>query len=560
MLTDLVVEGLGVIDRAELSLQPGCTALTGETGAGKTLVVAAVSLLLGGRGDRSLVRTGAHEARVEGRFLLTPQHPAVDVLIGRGLLDSEMVADETEVVVVRTVGADGRSGKVRVNGRLASAGVLGEIGPLLVEIAGQHAHARLGTPAYAREALDAFAGAGELAHEVALAVRAAGRARRSLEEHAADERERRRRLDVLRFEIDEIEAAAPRDGEGVDLAAEASRREHAEQIALALDDALEALHGEGGAGELLARARRALAAAAGADPALAKLSDRVETVTIEVTDIAEDARGRLVIPDPATLAEIRARLDVLARLTRKYGGDEVEVLAYLDRARTEAAAIELVDSDRERLVADVEALERHARELAARLSASRRAAAPTLADAARGLLAELAMPAARLEVGLEDRPLAEAGAETVELRFAADAGEEARPVGKVASGGELSRLALALHLLTRTGAAPTLVFDEIDAGVGGAAAQQVGRALARLARESAAQVVVVTHLPQVAAFAEHHFAIRKDAGDGRVAAAVQRVDGNERLTELSRMLAGLPDSELAREHAQELLEVAASPR
>jgi DNA repair protein RecN (Recombination protein N) len=560
MLTDLVVEGLGVIDRAELSLQPGCTALTGETGAGKTLVVAALSLVLGGRADRNLVRTGAGEARVEARFVLSPAHPAADLLSARGVLDLHSSDGEVEVVVVRTVAADGRSGKVRVNGTLASAGILAEAGPLLVEIAGQHAHARLASPGYAREALDAYAGTQDLAREVASAVRATSRARRALEELAANERERRRRLDVLRFEIDEIEGAAPRAGEAAELAAEASRREHAEQIALALNNAVDALHGEGGADELLARARTALAAAADADPAVTTLSERVDAVMIEVTDIAEEARARLVAPDPAALAEIRARLDVLARVIRKFGGDEIEVLAYLARARTELAAIEFADSDRERLTGEVEVLEARAGELASRLSAERAAAAPDMAEEARKLLTELAMPSARLEVSLEPRSLTEAGREVIELRFAADAGEALRPVGKVASGGEMSRLALVLHLLTRTGAAETLVFDEIDAGVGGTAAQQVGRALARLAREFAAQVIVVTHLPQVAAFAEHHFTIRKDAAHGRVAAALKRVDGNERLTELSRMLAGLPDSEFAREHAQELLEVAASPR
>lgn len=556
MLTDLLVEDLGVIGSAEVSLERGCTALTGETGAGKTLVVAALSLLLGARADRTLVREGAAEARVEGRFVMSRAHPAATVVAGNGLLDDG--SGDAEIVVSRTVGADGRTGRVRVNGRLATVGLLAECGSLMVELAGQHEYQSIGRPAAQRAILDSVAGpeAVATAARVAETVRAAARARRSLEDLRASARERERELDVLRFEIAEIEAADVRPGEGERLAAEARRLENAHAAAGAVAGAVEFLAGDSGALDLLFRARAEVESMAGFDDSAPAVAARLDGAAAELTDVASELARRTVEPDPEALEETRARLAVLARLRRKYGDDDHAVLDYLARARARvveleaaAAGVGAAESEAVRLAAAGESL-------AGRLSDFRRAAAPRLEDAASAMLARLAMPEARVEIALLPKELYEGGLESVEIRIAADRGTSPRPVARVASGGELARISLALRLLTATEAATTMVFDEVDAGVGGAASQSIGHALADLARRSGAQVIVVTHLPQVAAFADHHLTVSKTIEGRRATSRVERVVGGNRVAELSRMLSGLPDSERAREHARELLELA----
>ena len=558
MLNELVVEELGVIERAELSLGRGCSTLTGETGAGKTLLVAALSLLLGARGDRSLVRTGASEARVEGRFCISPSHHAVPLLRAHGILDDGAGDDEIELVVSRTVPVDGRSGKARINGRLVTVALLGEAGATLVEIAGQHEHQRIGSSSYQRPVLDEFAGtdAVALADQVAGAV---GRATAAIDRAAelrASERQRTRDLDALAYEISEIEAAAVQPGESARLAAEAARLEHAATLAESLHSAAQALRGEGGAEELVVGAAAGLQSAAALDQELVAPAERLRAAGYELADIAEDLVRRAVAPDPDALEAAQARLAVLARLARKYGDDETEMLEYLDRARARAAELAALETDLAAAEAEAEELRAKAEDVAARLGAARRRAAPDLAAAVESTLAELALGGARFEVMLEDRALYEGGTESVEFRIATSEGESLRPLARVASGGELSRIALALHLLTASESAGTMVFDEVDAGVGGRAAQSVGRALADLARNTGGQVLVVTHLPQVAAFADRHYRVDKAGDGGRSTAAVEEVSGEERIAELSRMLAGLPKSERAREHAQELLELA----
>jgi DNA repair protein RecN (Recombination protein N) len=558
MLTDLTVEGLGVIDGARVTLEEGCTALTGETGAGKTLLVAALSLLLGGRSDRTLVRSGSSGAHVEARFELPGDHPAVALLEAHGVLDDAGGGTSAvEVVLGRSVSPDGRS-RARANGRLVTAALLAEVGGNLVEIAGQQEHGRLGEPAHQRALLDSFAGAEavELASLVSREVRAAARARRTVVEARRNERERRRDLDVLHYEIAEIEAAHVTSGETEELARDAERLEHAESIAAGIDDALISLKGEGGAGDLLSNARARVQALADKDENLSELVGRLESVAIEIDDIAGELSGRAVSPDPSALEGVRERLEVLQRLRRKYGEHEDEVLSYLQRARDKVAQLEASDAELDRLEQEADDPGRRASEAATRLSELRAEAAPRLAAAVNELLAELALEGARMEVGLQPRDLFEGGAESVELRVTTDPGAPMRPVARVASGGELSRIALALRVLTTTGSVRTMVFDEVDAGVGGAPAQSIGRLLARLAHKSGTQVLVVTHLPQVAAFADFHFRVVRGERAGRADAFVERIDGEQRVAELSRMMAGLPESRRAREHAQELLELA----
>jgi DNA repair protein RecN (Recombination protein N) len=558
MLNELVVEDLGPIERAEITLDAGSSALTGETGTGKTLVVAAVGLLLGARADKQMIREGAKEARAEGRFVVAGDHPAVHALIERGLVpdDVDRHAD-IDIVISRTVASTGS--KARVNGRLAPIAVLADLGPLLVEIAGQHEHQRLSSRTHQRALLDAFAGpeAVALAADVAEKVRAASRARRMLEEAAAGERERARELDVLRFEIAEIEAANVQPGEVRRLTEDAGRLEHAETIATCVTTATESLRGERGVEDLLATASSALAPAIEKDPGLEPIGRRLDAVAYEVADIAQELAARVPEPDPDALETTRDRIGAIGRLRRKYGDEEEQILQYLERARRRAAELEAVDLDVERAEREVRELTEAATTAAEALSTLRRERAPLLSEAVEEALATLALPGARFEVAVSDAELNEGGIDAVELNVATGAGETPRPVGKIASGGELSRIALALHLLVSGSDATTMIFDEVDAGVGGEAAQAVGRALARVAKDSGAQVLVVTHLPQVAAFADAQYRVSRTEG-ARRGVAVHKVEGDDRVAELSRMLAGLPKSDRAREHAQELLELAAS--
>lgn len=548
-----MVEDLGVIERAELELDDGSSALTGETGAGKTLLVSAMALILGDRADRSLVRHGADAARVEARFEVDPEHPAAAVLRERDLID----AGAREIVIARTVSEGG--GKVRVNGRLATVALLAEVGPLLVEIAGQHEHQLLGSRRDQTRLLDAYAGAAELAGSVAGSVREAAATSRRARELAETQRDTERELDVLRYEISEIEAAGLRAGEIGELHAAAERLEHAEAIGSAIADARASLDREEGATDLVRAATEAAARAADRDPELVPLVRRLESVAVELDDVATELGGRVPQMDDVALDEIRERLASLARLHRKYGDDEAAILTYLDGARARVAEIEggSFDADATRAAAD--RLRHQALQAAQRLSETRHAAAARLARDVETTLRSLAMAETAVEVALEPADLYEGGLETVELRISSP-GHSPRPITKIASGGELSRIALALRLAAKGSAdtAGTLIFDEVDAGVGGEAARAVGRCLTDLARDAGVQVLVVTHLPQVAAFAGSHHRVKKVTSRGSTTAVVEKLAGDERVSELSRMLAGLPGSDSARDHAQELLEIAAA--
>ena len=557
MLTELVVEGLGVIERAELALQPGCSVLTGETGAGKTLVVAGLGLLLGDRADRSIVREGATEGRVEGRWILPSTHPSVERLVAEGVLADD--GGEVEVVIHRTVAVDARSAKARVNGRLVTIKLLEEIAPALVEIAGQHQHQRIGNSAWQRHTLDRFAGTdvSALAEELRAVMRDLARAARTLEELETGERSRRREADILSYEIAEIETAAVVEGESTRLVEDAAKLENAETFALAFEQATESLRGEGGAEESLNRAMDALEGTVAKDPGAGPLLDRLRTSALDIADVAAELGARTTIPDPEALEEVRARIDQLSRLRRKYGDDEAQVLSYLERSRSRLLELASDDESIATLEKERNELTSRAGELAAQLRKHRDKAAPRLQDAVTRSLEELALAGARFEVVLEPTDLYEGGTERVSFLVSANPGEAPRPISKVASGGELSRISLALHLLVSDAAASTMVFDEVDAGVGGQAARSVGRALSKLGQRTTAQVLVVTHLPQVAAFADAHYRVSKAVGGERTRATVERVEGEERVAELSRMLAGLPESERAREHAQELLDMAA---
>ncbi|MBW3649680.1 MAG: DNA repair protein RecN [Actinobacteria bacterium] len=527
MLTEIRVRELGLIADLTLVLGPGMTAVTGETGAGKTLLVEAIELLVGGRAEPHLVRPGADEALVEGRFTTA----------------------EGERILARSVRGGSRS-RAYVDGRMAAVTALSELGAGLVDLHGQHAHQSLLAPAVQRGALDAFAGAdlGPMAaargriHEIDDELRRLG----------GDARARAREVDLLRFQIAEIAAAGLTDLDEDDaLAAEEAALADADAAREAAGVAYEALSADGGAADAVGIAGAALAGR----PALAALGERLRALQAEVTEAAADLRGaaEAIEDDPERLAAVVQRRQVLGDLRRKYGETLGDVLAFAQEAAARLAQLESHDQRVGELeVARVAATSEWA-EAAAVVAAARRRAAPRLASAVEAHLRELALPSARFEVEVAgDDP-----ADEVRFLFSANAGEPALPLAKVASGGELARTMLAARLVL-TDAPPTLVFDEVDAGIGGAAAVAVGRALAALAADH--QVLVVTHLPQVAAFADSHVAVRKAEVAGRTVATATVLDDRSRVVELSRMLSGQPESSTARDHATELLATAARQR
>jgi len=527
VLTELAVTDLGVIDDLRLVLGPGMTALTGETGAGKTLVVEAIELLVGGRADGVLVRQGADEARVEGRF----------------------VAGDDERVLARVVPARGRS-RAYVDGRMATAAELASIGAELVDLHGQHAHQSLLAANAQRLALDHFGGVdrGRLLD----ARRALAGIDEALLALGGDPRARAREVDLLRFQLAEIDGAAIVD-------ADEELRLEAEEDALAGAQANRdagwaahaALTDDGGAVDALGAA---VGAVAGRGP-WHSMEGRLRAVSEELADAAADLRRRAeaIAEDPERLEAVQARRRLLADLRRKYGETLSHVMAYATEARTRLSEIEERDQraltlDRERAAA-VERVE----EAAAAVAAARRRAAPGLATAVEGRLQELALAGARFDVTVSgDDP-----ADEVQFLLGPNAGEPVLPLAKTASGGELARAMLALRLVLTQGP-PTLVFDEVDAGVGGEAALAVGRSLSAVAEHH--QVLVVTHLPQVAAFAHEQVAIAKEEKDGRTVASARVVRESERVVELSRMLSGQPASAAARGHAEELLAAASRQR
>ncbi|TLS39736.1 DNA repair protein RecN [Streptomyces montanus] len=566
------IRSLGVIDDAVVELSPGFTAVTGETGAGKTMVVTSLGLLLGGRADAALVRIGAKNAVVEGRIALPDGTSAVVRAEEAG---AEL--DDGALLISRTVSAEGRS-RAHLGGRSVPVGVLADLADELVAVHGQTDQQGLLKLSRQRQALDRYAGdavAVPLA-KYASAYRRLRAISTELDEITTRARERAQEADMLRFGLDEIAAVEPRSGEDVELAAEAERLGHAEALASAATAAHAAVAGnpedpEGiDAATLVAGAHRALEAVRSHDSALAALADRIGEIGILLGDVAGELAGYAddLDADPLRLAAVEERRAALTALTRKYGEDVGAVLAWAEQS---AARLTELDGDDDRigeLTAERDALRAELGGLAQALTDAREEAAARFAAAVTAELASLAMPHARVsfeirqtedadgvEVGGRTVAYGPAGADEVELLLAPHPGAPPRPIAKGASGGELSRVMLAVEVVfAGTDPVPTYLFDEVDAGVGGKAAVEIGRRLARLAKT--AQVVVVTHLPQVAAFADRQLLVEK-TNDGSVTrSGVKVLEGEERIRELSRMLAGQEDSQTARAHAEELLATA----
>ncbi|MBF9071164.1 DNA repair protein RecN [Streptacidiphilus fuscans] len=557
------IRALGVIDDAVVELAPGFNVVTGETGAGKTMVVTSLGLLLGGRADAALVRNGAERAVVEGRVELAADSPAAERALEAG---AEL--DDGALLLSRTVSAEGRS-RAHVGGRTVPVSLLQTLGEDLIAVHGQSDQQRLLQPARQRGALDRYAGASVAEPLVAYqtAYRRLREVATTLDEITTRARERAQEADLLRFGLDEIAAAEPREQEDVELAAESERLGHADALSTAATLAHGALAGDPADPDvvdtslLVAQAKRALDAVRSHDERLGALADRVGEVSYLLSDIAQELAGYAedLDADPVRLAAVEERRAVLAHLVRKYGtpdGGLAEVLAWNERSGRRLAELDGDDERVEGLQAEHESLSQTVSELAEQLSAARHAAAETFAKAVTAELTELAMPHARVSFGItRTADFGPYGVDEVEVLLAPHPGAPPRPIAKGASGGELSRVMLAVEVVfAGADPVPTYLFDEVDAGVGGKAAVEIGRRLARLARTS--QVVVVTHLPQVAAFADRHLVVEKTV-DGLVTrSGVKTLTDEERVRELSRMLAGLEDSELGRAHAEELLAAA----
>ncbi|UUU20982.1 DNA repair protein RecN [Streptomyces sp. DSM 40750] len=572
VLEEMRIRSLGVIDDAVVELSPGFTAVTGETGAGKTMVVTSLGLLLGGRADPALVRIGAKNAVVEGRIAVPDGASAIVRAEEAG---AEL--DDGALLISRTVSAEGRS-RAHLGGRSVPVGVLAELADELVAVHGQTDQQGLLKLSRQRAALDRYAG-----DAVAVPLTKYGEAYRrlravatELDEIVTRARERAQEADMLRYGLDEIAGVEPRAGEDVELAEEAERLGHAEALASAATAAHAALAGnpedpEGvDATTLVAGAHRALEAVRSHDPALAALADRIGEIGILLGDVAGELAGYAddLDADPRRLAAVEERRAALNALTRKYGQDTASVLSWAEEGAQRLTELDGDDERIDELTAERDALRAELGGLAQALTDARAEAAERFAAAVTAELASLAMPHARVsfeirqsedpegvEVGGRTVAYGPSGADEVELLLAPHPGAPPRPIAKGASGGELSRVMLAVEVVfAGTDPVPTYLFDEVDAGVGGKAAVEIGRRLARLAKS--AQVVVVTHLPQVAAFADRQLLVEK-TNDGSVTrSGVKVLEGEDRVRELSRMLAGQEDSETARAHAEELLAAA----
>lgn len=565
MITELRIRGLGVIADAVVPFAPGLTVVTGETGAGKTMVLTGLGLVSGERADPGLVRTGSERADVDAEWRLEPA--TLRTLASRledAGVDLEAEGDDQVLLLGRTVAAGGRS-RAFAGGRSVPATVLAELSTTLLTVHGQADQLSLRDPRRQRDLLDAFAGAGPDKDRFAEAFarwRSAGAALRDLVDHRA---EREREAALLRHGIAEIAAVAPVEGEDDELKARANALAHSTDLMAELAGAHASLIGDDGdapsAVGLLALARRAVDHARALDPRLdavaerlASLADGLAAAAAEIADHARD-----VDADPAELARVEERRHAVAELKRRYGPELADVLAWWAQANQTVSQTDDADARIDALRHELAAAAEETRAAAAALTSVRREGAARLGTAVTAELRDLAMPDARLDVDVATVADLDAftadGADTVTLLLSPHSGADPRPLDRGASGGELSRVMLAVEVvLAGDASVGTFVFDEVDAGIGGKVAVEVGRRLARLARSS--QVVVVTHLPQVAAFADRHVVVTKGA-DGQVTAtSVNVVDGPDRVRELVRMLSGLEDSQSGAEHATELLELA----
>jgi DNA repair protein RecN (Recombination protein N) len=558
VIEEILIRDLGVISEAKLEFGPGLTVLTGETGAGKTMVLNALGLLLGERSDSSAIRKGQEQAFVEGRWLLA------DSAVTR-IRELGIELDDAELLVNRSVSAEGRS-RAALSGKSVPVGILSEIGEQLVVVHGQSDQIRLRSAAAQREALDQFAGE-ELAkvmNEYTGVYASWKQAAARLSEITTQLEDRSREADQIRSAVEELTSLDPKAGEDTELAERASKLTHLEELRIAATAAHNQLSSEGfddssDAITLIGKARRALEAVSEHDPELAALAQQLKEIGFSLNETSASISGYLASLDSEggqELERVQQRRADLTSAMRKYGPTLEEVISFLENSGARLLELDSSDKEIQELTVLEQSLGKQAVSVAKKITELRSKAASSLAKSVTGELAALAMTGASLEVTVsEGSELGAHGADQVAILLSAYPGAEPRPLGKGASGGELSRIMLAIEVvLAGSELAPTFIFDEVDAGVGGAAATEVGKRLASLAQN--AQVIVVTHLPQVAAFATRHLRVLKNVSDQYTATDVVRLEGEAVVEELARMLSGLSESESGKTHAKELLELA----
>ncbi|MEY4349496.1 MAG: repair protein RecN [Actinomycetota bacterium] len=563
MIEEIYIRDLGVIREARLGFGPGLTVLTGETGAGKTMVLSALGLLLGERAESGVVRQGQDQAFVEGRWLLSGDSNVIS-----RIQDAGASVDNGEVIVNRSVSSEGRS-RAAIGGTSTPIGVLSEIGEELVVVHGQADQIRLKSVAAQREALDSYAG--KVLSDLLVTYRSHFDAWRAaaveLNRLTQELSSRAAEADTLREAVDELERFDPQPNEDEDLAEKANRLTHAEEIRIAVQTAHDLLSSEGfDAGDAISgigKARRSLEQVTAHDAKLAELAENLKQLGYQLGEVAADLNGYLAGIEgegAGELERVQARRADLQTLKRKYGPEYAEVLSYRERASNRLLELDSSTENIDRLTQVVAAELAEVKRLGAELSKVRLDAAAGLAGEVTQELEALAMKGSSLVVSVSDgTEYTSHGKDIVSIQLSAYPGAEPRPLGKGASGGELSRIMLAIEVvLAKFQVAPTFIFDEVDAGVGGAAAIEVGRRLARLAKQS--QVIVVTHLAQVAAFAGTHLRVLKSVSSEYTASDVVSLDIEQRTEELARMLSGLSDSQTGRLHAAELLGVASEEK
>lgn len=550
MLVELRIQNYAVIDRLAVRLAPGLNVLTGETGAGKSIIVGALSLLLGGRASADVVRTGEERAVIEGVFDVEGRAEVLELLDAQGL-----EAEDGLIILRREVAAEGRN-RAWVNGSATTAAVLGEIGRRLVDLHGQHEHQTLLRSDEQRAILDAFAGAEALAAETRAAYDRLVGARRALEDLDRRRREVEQRADFLRFQAEEIERAQLKEGEEEALEEEANRLEHAEDLARLSGRLHQALYAaEDSATARLGELRRVLEQLVRIDPSQGDAVELLEGAYYNLEELGrrmgEYSAG--IEYDPARLDEIRRRQDLIFRLKSKYGPTLADVLETGRRARAELDLLDGGEFERRALEKEEAAAREALEKVAAELTARRREAGSRLEDEVGAILPELGLGGGRFEVALDPLPeIGANGAESVEFRVALNVGFEPRPLARVASGGELSRVMLALKtILARLDRIPSLVFDEIDTGIGGQIGHRIGEKLRSVAEHH--QVFAITHLAQIACRADHHLHVEKGEAGGVTTTRVTVLDDDARIAELARMLGGDPESAASVQHARELL-------
>jgi len=566
MILGLQIRNIALIPELALEFEPGLTVLTGETGAGKSILLGALSLVLGERASADVIRTGCESASVSALFAAERVPRLADSLAEAGLPAGE----DGQLIVRRELARNGR-GKCLVNGGFTTVSSLQQLGEELIDLHGQHEHQSLLHRDRQRDLIDAWAGLAVLRGEVAGVYRQLRGAREARERLTLDEAERQRRLDLLNFQVSEINAADLKPGEWNLLVEERNRLVHAEKLITTVQAVLETLHRSesGTVRDGLGRSADSLADLSGFESSFSGLADSLRNAEILVSEVVDKLSdfADSFEADPDRLAQVEERLDVLHKLKRKYGENEETILAFRDQAAADRDSLNRQDEELERLARQEERLAVQLAEKAVQLSQARLEAGKRLAQSMAIELKPLGFAQARFEVRVTLREDPEgwinrdgrtfacgpAGMDEVEFLIAPNPGEEAKPVSRTASGGELSRIMLALKVIAASAAeVPTMIFDEVDAGIGGATAEAVGRKLRSLAEHR--QVIVITHLPQIARFAHHHFRVFKRVEQGRTVSIVERLDNEARVEELARLLAGDSATPTALAHARELLE------